>query len=224
METYLYFAVAGTASRLLPITAGLLRRRELSYAGILLLLFVSLSLIGDVGMLLASTIFRRSNLWISHILISLQTPLLILAFAYWARGTWLQKVLRLAALFAVVVWLLLTVFLESPSRFARFTGPLQSVLFCAAAIGILVQRGLGTEARLHRTDWFWAATGVLLVYGLTAVYRPLLDLFTERGLTAIPAWTVLKALAVLQIVANLFYTRALLVGAEQSPRPLPAPT
>jgi hypothetical protein len=188
----------------------------------LLFAFVVLSLIGDLGMLIAWKVFKRSNLWISHVLISVQTPVLLLAFAEWTRGSRLQRSFQIAAGLAVVAWLLLTIFLESATRFARFTGPLQSALFCAAAVGTLVQRGLATEGRLSRADWFWASAGVLLVYGLTAVYRPLLDLFTERGMTAIPAFTVLKALVVLQIVANLFYTRAFLSVQAESVRPIPA--
>jgi hypothetical protein len=223
MDSYLYFAVVGTASRLFPITAGFFRWRELGRAGVLLLSFVILSLIGDLAMLLAWKVFRRSNLWISHVLIALQTPVLLLAFAHWAPGPWLRRALRLAAALSVLAWLLLTVALEAPNRFARFTGPLQSALFCAAAIAILVQRGLASEGRLIHADWFWTSTGVLLVYGLTAVYRPLLDLFTERGVTAIPAFTVLKALVVLQFIANLFFTRAFLAAREETGRPIPAP-
>jgi len=223
METFVYFAVATTASRLLPIAVGLRRWRELHHAGMLIVAFVALSLVGDVAMLLVWKVFRTSNLWISHVLIAIQTPVLLLAFAEWARGKSFQKILQITAFLAVVAWLVLTVFLESPNRFARFTGPLQAALFCSVAIGILVQRGMAAETPLVSNDWFWVATGVLLVYGLTAVYRPLLDLFTERGLTAIPAWTVLKVLGVLQIVANLFYTRALLSGREGSVRPVPAP-
>jgi hypothetical protein len=223
VETYIYFAVSGTVSRLLPLAMGLLRWRELGRAGILLVSFVLLSFVGDVAMLLVWKVFRRSNLWISHVLIALQTPVLLLAFTEWARGSWLHRVLRVSAVLAVVAWLLLTLLLESPSRFARFTGPLQAALFCFAAIGVLVQRGLGSEGRLSSTDWFWAAAAVLLVYGLTAVYRPLLDLFTTRGITTIPAWTVLKSLMVLQVIANLMFTRSLFCSREPAVAPIPVP-
>jgi len=215
METYVYFAAAATASRLLPIGVGLHRWRALDRAAILIVLFIALSLLGDVGMLLLGRAgLRRNNLWISHLLIALQTPVILLAFSYWARLTWLRTAMRLGAGFSVMGWLLITITLESSDRFARFTAPLQAALFCSAAVAILLQRGLGADGPLSREGWFWSALAVLLLYGLTAVYRPLLDLFTTRGITTIPAWTVLKALMVLQVAANLMFTRSLLYSRQ----------
>jgi hypothetical protein len=224
METYVYFAAAATVSRLLPISVGLHRWRLLDRAATLVVVFIMLSLLGDLGMMLLGRLgLRRNNLWVSHLLLALQTPVILLAFSYWARQAWLRKAMRLTALFSVAGWLLITLTLESSDRFARFTAPLQAALFCSAAIAILIQRGLGAEGPLSREGWFWTALAVLLLYGLTAVYRPLLDLFTTRDVTVIPAWTVLKALMVLQVIANLMFTRSLIYSRANSAIPVPAP-
>jgi hypothetical protein len=174
-------------------------------------------------MLVLGRHLRRNNLWISHLLIPVQTPVLLLAFREWVQPSRLARGLRIAAVFAVIGWLVVTLVIESPTRFARVTGPLQAALFCVAAAGTLVVRGLSADAPIARTDWFWASLGVLLVYGLTAVYRPLLDLFTQGGISAIPAWTVLKALGILQVIANLFFALALILGSERQLHRIPAP-
>jgi hypothetical protein len=62
-----------------------------------------------------------------------------------------------------------------------------------------------------------------VLYGLTAVHRPLLDLFITRGVSAIPAWTILKALMVLQVITNLVFANALLLQTAPVPRRVAAP-
>jgi len=221
VETYIYFAVSAAASRLIPLGTGLWRRRTLTFATAMLMLFIVLSLAGDVAMFVLGRVFRRNNLWVSHLLIGMQTPILLLALSEWMpKGS--TKTLRLGALAAFGAWIVLTAFIESPERFARVTGPLQAAVFCLYAIAVLIGRGLTSEGTMLRSDWFWVSSGVLLLYGLTAVHRPLLDLFTSGGVQGIPAWTVLKALMVLQVVANLMFARALSLPANPIPRPLPA--
>ena len=223
METFVYYAAAATASRLIPITVGLTWRRSLSVSGRLLLLFIVLSLASDLGMILIGRVLRINNLWIQHLAILVQTPILLLAFASWARSASIQRALRVSAYVAVIVLLLITIVFESLTRFPRFTGTLEAALFCLAAIAVLIDRGLTAEAQVTRSDWFWVALGILLVHGLTAVHRPLLDLFTARGITTIPAWTVLKVLGVLQIIANLMFARAFFCMRREHGLPVPAP-
>jgi hypothetical protein len=74
-----------------------------------------------------------------------------------------------------------------------------------------------------RADWFWISLGVLILYSVTAVYQPLLDLFTTRGVTAIPIWTVLKALTVLTVLANVLFARGISLSAPIATRLSPAP-
>lgn len=223
METYIYFAYAGAASRLLPLGVAAAHWKTLERAARLLAAVVALSLAGDAVMFVIGRIYRVNNLWVSHLLIGLQTPLLLLALREWAGNDQLRRFLTIGAIVAVAGWLNLTVTIESPDRFARVTGPLQAGLLCLAAITVLANRGLSGEGALGRASWFWVCLAILLVYGLTAVHRPLLDLFTARGVTSIPAFTVLKALAVLQVIANLMYARAFLLGRSAEATPAPAP-
>jgi len=223
VETYIYFAAAATLSRLVPMSTGFARWGSIGAAGKLLVLFISVSFAGDAGMILLGRVLRVNNLWIQHVTILVQTPILLLAFAAWAESPSIHRLLRISAVAAVVAWFVVFLDFESLTRFARFTGTLEAALFCVGAVAVLIDRGLNAGDQVFRSDWFWVAIGVLLVHGLTAVHRPLLDLFTEHGMTAIPAWTVLKALVVLQVVGNLLFTRALLCARCESARPLPAP-
>jgi hypothetical protein len=220
VETFIYFAVATAASRLIPLAIGLRRWRTLTLAALLLMAFISLSLVGDVTMYVLGRVLKRNNLWVSHLLIGIQTPVLLLAFSEWlpARSA---RTLRLGALAAFGAWLILTLAVETPGRFARVTGPLQSAIFCLYAVSVLITRGLSAEGRMMRSDWFWVSSAVLLVYGLTAVHRPLLDLFTAGGVEAIPGWTVLKALGVLQIIANVMFARGLSLPSTAVHRQIP---
>jgi hypothetical protein len=223
VETYIYFAASAVVSRLVPIGVAARRWASLSAGGRLLLAFIVLSLVGDVVMyVLGRGVLRRNNLWVSHVLIAIQTPILLLAFRKWIPPRFARMVAGVAVA-AVAAWFVLTLAMESPTRFARVTGPLQAGLFCVVAATTLVLRALSEEGRPTRSDWFWASIAVLLVYGLTAVHRPLLDLSTERGVTAIPAWTVLKALTVLQVIANFLFAYALAMRNGTTSRPIPAP-
>lgn len=222
METYIYFAMAATISRLVPLAIGARRWEAIAHAGRLLCAFIALSFAGDVVQFVFARM-SRNNQWVSHLLIAVQTPVLLLAFADWAGASRLRRILIVTAVAAVGGWLVLTLAFESSTRFARVTGPIQAALFCVAAIAVLVRRGLAADAPLVTADWFWVGIAVLGLYGLTAVYRPLLDLFTARGVTAIPAWTVLKALVLLQVTANLLYARGLYVAGRFPVRTAPAP-
>ncbi len=223
METFIYFAYVAVASRLVPLGVAAARWRSLERAARLIAAVVALSLAGDMVMFVLGRIYRVNNLWVSHLLIGLQTPILLLALREWAGHDRLRRILTISAVVAVAGWLNLTLTIESPDRFARVTGPLQAGVLCLAAVTVLVNRGLSGEGALSRAPWFWVCLAILLVYGLTSVHRPLLDLFTTRGVTSIPAFTVLKALAVLQVIANLMYTRAFLLGRSGVPTPAPAP-
>lgn len=223
METSLYFAYVAIVSRLLPLGMGIRRWRVIGPAGRLLVAFVGLSLAGDViGGIILGRVLGLNNQWISHFLIAVQTPILVLAFSEWAASPRMRRALRYTAVAAIVAWIVLTLGFETLTRFARVTGPLQAALFCVVAATVLIRRALAAESPLGSSDWFFVCIGVLLVYSLTAVYRPLLDLSTTKGIVAIPAWTVLRTLSTLQTIANLLYTRALYVAGRTSARAVPA--
>lgn len=219
----MYFAVAAMVSRLLPLGVGMRRWVSLPLATRLVVVFVGVALAADVGQLIIGRVFRMNNLWIGHAMIAIQTPLLLMAFADWADSAALRRGIRMAALLSVAGWIILTLAIETPGRFARVTAPLQAALFCIAASIVLIRRGLSTELSPSRADWFWISIGVLMLYGATAVYQPLLDLFTTRGITAIPAWTVLKALTVLTVLANILYARGVSLSAPLPSQSVPVP-
>jgi hypothetical protein len=219
----MYFAVAAMVSRLLPLGLGMRRWLSLSHAARLVVVFVGVALAADVGQLIIGRFLRMNNLWIGHAMIAIQTPVLLMAFADWADSAAFRRGIRLTALLSVVGWIVLTVAIEEPGRFARVTAPLQAALFCFAASIVLIRRGLSAELSPDRADWFWISLGVLILYSVTAVYQPLLDLFTTRGVTAIPIWTVLKALTVLTVLANVLFARGLSLSAPSAARLSPTP-
>lgn len=222
MDSYIYFFYVAFGSRLLPFGMGLRRWGSVGAAGHLLVLFVGLSIAGEIAQYIVGRVYGQNNQWVSHLLIGAQTPVLVLAFAEWAGSPRLRRTLRVTAVIAPFVWIVLTLAFESLTRFARVTGPLQAALFCLVAATVLIRRALAAEAPLALSDWFFVCLGVLLVYSLTAVYRPLLDLFTAKGVTTIPALTVMKTLVTVQTIANLLYTRALYVAGRTRPHAVPA--
>lgn len=221
MATYIYFFYVGLASRLLPFITGIRRWSAVGRAGQLLVGFVGLSIAGDVTQWVTAK-NGLNNQWVAHLLIGVQTPVLVLAFAEWADHPRLRRTLRSTALAAPVVWAVLTLAFESLTRFARVTGPLQAGLFCLVAALVLFRRALASEVPLSRSDWFFVCLGVLLVYSITAVARPLLDLFTAKGETVIPGISVWKTFMVLQTIANFLYARALYLAGRPYARAAPA--
>jgi hypothetical protein len=223
MEIYMYFAVAAALSRLVPLGVGIRRWGSLALAGRLIVVFVAISVVVDLGQLVLGPVFSINNLWIGHASIAVQTPLLLFAFSEWGDSTSIRRGIRIAAVVSLVGWVLLTIAVETPNRYARVTGPLQAAVFCLAASIVLIRRGLSSELPPSRADWFWVSLGILVLYSVTAVYQPLLDLFTTKGITAIPAWTVLKSMTVLTVLANLMYARGLHISGAIPLRPVPAP-
>lgn len=223
METFLYYGIVAAVSRLVPLALGLQRWRLLLRAVRLLLIFVALSLIGDVSQFVFGAILHWNNLWIPHLLGLIQTPILLFAFAEWSGQGKTGRGLRIAAFVGVVVSIVLIFAVDTPARFARVSGPLQAGLLSVAAILVLVRRGLASEQPLLRADWFWASVGVLVLYSLTALYPPLLDLFTAKEISAIPGWAVMKGFAVLTIISNLLFARAIVVSAPVPSRAAPVP-
>jgi magnesium-transporting ATPase (P-type) len=178
---------------------------------------------GDISQVVFGPMRQQNNLWVSHVLGLTQTPVLLWAFAEWSGQGKTGRGLRIAAVIAVAVSTVLILAVDSPDRFARVSGPLQAALLSVAAILVLVRRGLASEQPLLRADWFWASVGVLVLYSLTALYPPLLDLFTAKEISAIPGWAVMKGFAVLTIISNLLFARAIVVSAPVPSRAVPAP-
>ncbi|MBX3147325.1 MAG: hypothetical protein KF785_11220 [Gemmatimonadales bacterium] len=110
------------------------------------------------------------------------TILALLGFAAWQPKRWQRQVVLVAIGAYVVTWGVAQYLQGVAADFSLVSGPAQ-ILFVTAASGFtLVTRVQVTYERWTSEFWFWLCTGMMVIYGATVVFEPLLaNLFGDRN-------------------------------------------
>ncbi len=108
--------------------------------------------------------------------------LALAGFAAWQPRRW-QRLAMLGALGAyVVTWGVAQYLQGTTADFSLISGPAQIIFVTAAAGFTLVTRVQVTYERWTAEFWFWLCTGLMVIYGATVVFEPLMaNLFGDRN-------------------------------------------
>jgi len=110
------------------------------------------------------------------------TVLALAGFAAWQPKRWQRRVMLGAIGAYVLAWSVAQYLQGIAADFSLISGPVQ-ILFVTAASGFtLVTRVQVTYERWTSEFWFWLCTGMMVIYGATVVFEPLLaNLFGDRN-------------------------------------------
>jgi hypothetical protein len=164
------------------------------YLGLELVLGLGLFALGRSG---------HSNLWLSHLIVPIETLLIVLAFAAWQVDRRMQLVLQRGAPLMLLFWVPTLVGWEPLDDFSIGTDSIQGIICVAVAAYTVVRRSFDDGGPGFQQDWFWIGGGVMLYFATYSLISPL-----NNYLMKYSPETALAVVAVrggFQVLANVLY-------------------
>jgi hypothetical protein len=197
-----FFASLSILTLLLPLWESRRLWQSLSEAQRLFSVYLALEFLLDVG-LFALGRSGRSNLWLSHLIVPIETLLVVLTFAAWQVDRRMQLVLRRGAPLMLLFWVPTLVGWEPLDDFSIGTDSIQGIICVAVAAYTVVRRSFDDGGPGFQRDWFWIGGGVMLYFATYSLISPL-----NNYLMKYSPETALAVVAVrggFQVLANVLY-------------------
>ena len=202
LPLFFVFASLSTLTLLLPLWQSRVRWGALSEAQKLFAGYIALEFVISVGCFVLGRM-GRPNLWVSHLVIPIETMLIVLAFSAWQVDRRVGLVLRRGAALMLLFWLPPLAGWEPLDAFSIGTDSLQAILCLAVAAYTVVRRYLDLHGPAVEHPWFWIGAGVMLYFATFALMSPLNNyLMKHSPETAIAVLTVRGGF---QVFANVLY-------------------
>jgi hypothetical protein len=199
--TYVLLSLA-TLSLVLPVSAAWRGWRGLSRAQKLFAAYLGLELAGSVAEFGLGRL-NRPNLWIAHVVVPVETVILLRVFAEWQMGPRMATGLRWASWPMLLFWIPAIVGWEPKTGFAIGSESIQAIICLAVAAYTTVSRQQQDVSRAVEEPWFWIGTGVMLYFATFALLSPLAGYLLKLGSTTV--FGVLGGRAAFQVLANLLF-------------------
>lgn len=200
----LFFIVTSlaTLTLLLPLWQAAREYPVLSEAQKFFAAYVGVGFVTDAAMFVLGRL-GHNNLWLTHLVIPIQTMLIVLAFAAWQVDQRVGKWLRRGAPFVLIFWIPAIAGWESTTNFSTVSSSIQATLCLAVAAFTVVRRSFDDHLTIRNQSWFWVGLGVMLYFATFALLEPLGHyLLRLSPVTVVAVFTVRSAF---QLLANLLY-------------------
>ncbi len=133
----------------------------------------------------------RSNRLLNEGEYLVQTVLLVAAFAQWQPGDRRRRRVWWVVPWFVAAWAVAQLIQGLDADFSFVSAPVAGLVKVAVAGYTLVGQVEGSPGRWTDNLWFWAATGVMVIYGTAVILDPLwFQLFRVRDDLALAAFGV----------------------------------
>jgi len=197
-----FFASLSTLTLLLPLWQSGQRWAERSSAQRLFTGYLALEFVASVTAFVLGRL-GHSNLWLSHLVVPIETLLIVLAFSAWQVDRRMGLVLHRGAPLMLLFWLPKVVGWEPLDDFSIGSDSVQGIICVAVAAYTVVRRSFDDQGFSVERDWFWIGIGVMLYFATYALISPLSNYLVKHApATAI---AVLTVRAGFQVVANVLY-------------------
>jgi hypothetical protein len=206
-------AIIATLSTLLPVVAGLYRRRLLSKDSTVLFgLFGVVAGLAVYELILAT--LNRNNLWVGQVSSLIETTVMLLLYAIWVNNHAITKGFRGIAVVYALFWLALKFESENLDKPSNITAPISSVLLASGAIIVLYQLAQNNERSIV-SDWrFWIVTSILLESSTNLMFFALM-----KVILTLPFQEIIQIYSfywILVIISNLLNAGGMLCMGYQS--------
>jgi hypothetical protein len=195
-------ASLATLSLLLPLWRAGSGWRDLSEGQRIFAAYLVLELLVSVAGFVLGRLGIR-NLWLSDVVVPVETALIVRAFGAWQVDHRLQVILRRCAPLMLLFWLPPLFGWETRGDFSIAVDSVQGIVCVAVAAYTVVRRFLEAAGPSADRDWFWIGAGVMLYFATYALINPLSNYLIKYS-----TQTVLAVFAVrggMQVVANILY-------------------
>jgi hypothetical protein len=146
---------------------------------------------------------RYNNLWITHLMVPVETALIVLAFSYWQVDRRMGLALRRGAPLMLLFWLPSIIGWEPVNDFSIGTDSLQAIICVAVAAYTVVRLSFESSRPSVEHEWFWIGGGVMLYFATYALISPLEGYLVKHSYAL--ALAVLTVRGGFQVIANLLY-------------------
>ena len=202
-----------TAAMVLVAVIGAVRWPRLDRGGRWLVSGVAISAVFipfSLGLLFTG----RSNRLLNEFSMLAETVLIVAAFAWWQPTEHRRRVVWWIEAGFIVAWLGAQWIQGWSAEFSYISVPIAGLVKVGAAGYTLLGRVQSTEGRWTDHLWFWATSGIMVIYGTEVILDPLwVQVFGIRddlGLAAFVVNTVGNVLGYLMIVRGLWPLRPVL--------------
>lgn len=161
-----------TAAMVLVAVVGAVRWGRLDHGGRWLVAAVAVSA-GFVPFSLWQVFAGRSNRLINEASILCETILLLVALAWWQPTASRRRVVWWIVAGYALAWLAAQQVQGLEAKFGYLSYPIASLVKVAAAGYTLLGLVQSTDARWTDHLWFWATSGIIVMYGTQVILTPL---------------------------------------------------
>jgi hypothetical protein len=144
------------------------------------------------------------NHFISSIILPVQAWQILWALSLWQRSATARLTMRLCIPPLVVAIIVLTLTVEDYHTYSTVAEPVYSMVALGCAVFTILSLSAHEEESLLHRAWFWVCAGLILHFGVLAIWTPLAkallnDLATFRQAAIIRTWINVIALLLITI-------------------------
>ncbi len=212
--TFLYWAgkVAG-ATFAIPVFAAVATRVKPAPLRVI----AAYCLLGFVQSMALSLLSTRGeyNLWLMHLFIPIQATMFLWALALWQTRERLRVTVGMIVPLYLVVWLALTLTVESFDTFPRYVKIVEGLLVITVAAYTLLTRSQQISGQVTAYPWFWVCSALVMYLSFGAIVNPVSSLLLPHAPDRVSFMSSVNA--VLLTLCNLLFARAMYAASARVP-------
>lgn len=147
------------------------------------------------------------NLWLIHLFIPVQATMFLWALALWQVRERMRITVGMIIPLYLVVWIALTLTVESVDTFPRYVKIVEGLLVIAVAAYTLLSRLQHISAPVTAYPWFWVCSALVMYLSFGAIVNPVSSLLLPHAPERVAFMTSVNA--VLLTLCNLLFARAM---------------
>ncbi len=155
------------------------------------------------------------NLWLIHLFIPIQATMFLWALALWQTRERMRITVGMIVPLYLIVWIALTIRVESFDTFPRYVKIIEGLLIIAVAAYTLLTRLQHISGPVTSYPWFWVCSALVMYLSFGAIVNPVSSLLLPHAPDRVSFMSSVNA--VLLIVCNLFFTRAMYAATVRAP-------
>jgi hypothetical protein len=202
LRLFYVFAALSTLTLLLPLSESRRRWESLSQAQKLFSGYLALEFLTEVSCFVLGRL-RQNNLWVTHLMVPVETMLIVLAISHWQVDRRMGLVLHRGAPLMLLFWLPPIIGWEPMNDFSIGTDSIQAILCVAIAAYTVVRLSFDFSGPIVDYEWFWIGGGVMLYFATYALISPLEGYLIKHSPAT--ALAVLSVRGGFQVIANVLY-------------------
>lgn len=155
------------------------------------------------------------NLWLMHLFVPVQATMFLWALALWQIRERMRMTVGLIIPLYLMVWLALTMTVESFETFPRYVKIVEGLLIVTVAAYTLLTRLQHISGPVTSYPWFWVCSALVMYLSFGAIVNPVSSLLLPHAPQRVAFMSSVNA--VLLTLCNLLFARAMYAAKLRVP-------